>query len=136
MFEWKSIYIIKSYNQNMIKTLNQILKLEGIKLKLPQLGFGVTSHLDNLVYCIEKLRKSSKNGNTPVLIYRTLTLSDMRSKEIFHKIVPYEQAEKLKTEDSRFNFYTLDELLKEKKAYKSGKYIVRNRHFIGLNPSY
>lgn len=120
----------------MANTLEQKLSSDGIILELPNKRFSVLSRLDNIKYCIEKIGEYSINGSKTVIGYY-LQRSAMGTKETLHRILSHDRAEELKKETGgSFNYFTLTNLLKEKKAYQEGKYTVRDGHFVGLNPAY
>ena len=119
----------------MTNVLEQKINSSNIPIELPMKRFSVLSHIDNIDYCLKQLNIYSRNGN--YVIGYWLQKSAMGTMEILYGILPLEKADDLQREHPKnFEYFTLDKLLEEKKDYESGKYKVRDGHFVGLNPSY
>lgn len=120
----------------MEKSIKQKTNQRTILLDLPIKKSSLLSHLSNIEHCIEQIKNYSGSSNNLVVGYNIMR-STMGTKEILHKILPKEKAEVLKKDNRNFDYFTLDDLLEEKKAYKEGKYKVNeDGYFVGLNPSY
>lgn len=112
----------------MPKTIEQ--KTESIPIELPESFWGVLSHTANIDYCIEQIRKHSDNGYVPVVLCRLAHCLNTMEKN--HRLLPQEEAEERKLTNPRIEYFSLDELLKEKEDIKNGKYkIEENGHIIG-----
>lgn len=118
----------------MEESTKQKSKTEAIPIKLPRPRFGLLNHLDNIIHSIAELENLSGVENNLVIGYNILR-SAMGTKYTNYRILPLDNA-KLRKDNSCFGYYTLKDLLEEKKAYEKGKYKVREKHFIGLNPDY
>ena len=118
------------------KTEKEIIRIELpiIRIELPIKRFSVLSHVENIKYCIRQIKECSKNGSKPVVGY--VLERGWGTKEALYRILPQKKAEELKKTNPRFNYFTLGDLVREKKYIEQGKYNIRNGLIIGLNPSY
>ncbi len=118
----------------MVKDLKQKLRSESVRIDLPIKRFSALSHLDNIDYCIEQIKNCSGNGSNSVVGY--ILEMGWGTREALHRILPKKDAEDLKKSNSRFDYITLEDFLKEKVDIEKGKYIVRKGLIINYNPFY
>ena len=116
----------------MAKSLQQKSYRESVPIELPIKRFSALSHLDNIDYCIEQIRNYSGNGSTLVVGYILERVCGTR--EAHHKVLLKKSAEELKKINPRFDYFTLEDFLKEKTDIENGKYIIRNGLIINFNP--
>ncbi len=119
-----------------VKTLNKKLNLKSIPLELPQKRFEAIEHLDNIEYCIEQIKRYSKDWNNYVIGYDILRTA-MGTTYTAYRLLSERKAEELrKIAPTQFRYKNLDELLRRKGEIGKGKYKLKEGHIIGLSDSY
>lgn len=112
---------------SLIERTNQ----EAVPLVLPKRKFSLLSHLANIDYCIEQIR-SMHNDRKDIVVGYTLARS-IGTIEVNYILINKERADELKRRDRNLRYFTLDDLLREKKAYQEGKYKVDEEgYFVGI----
>lgn len=119
----------------MVIALKKPRKLEKstIDVKWPIEGWTF-SHVRNIEYAIDLLKKSSATVHNPVIGY--YLVRGWGTRDMYHQIIPKEEAERLKKEAGDFRYETLESLLKEMSEIKKHKYRIEKGLIVGLNPSY
>ena len=106
-----------------------------VEVALPVRLFGF-AHQRNIEYVIEQLNIHSDDVPNPVVLY-WIQRSTRGNREIGYQIVSREKAEEIRRKNpNRFDYYTLDYLLRKIDEIKEGKYKIEGGLIVGLNPSY
>jgi hypothetical protein len=109
--------------------------LEDIVLELPVRIFGF-SHLKNIEFSINQLRKYAQKAKTQAVIGYNL-VRGLGTREVDYRILTKERADELKRlYHNRFEYVTSEDLTRKMKEIEKGKYLVKNGLIIDLNPKY
>ncbi|HLC55335.1 MAG TPA: hypothetical protein VJJ75_02255 [Candidatus Nanoarchaeia archaeon] len=93
---------------------------EAMILQPPRRRYPELAHLKNIDYFLEKLQNSSIPD--PVLVYlKEKSISELHT---YYRILPKEEAEKLKLRNDRFDYVTLEDFVAQKEAISSSNYIL------------
>ncbi|MBI4154606.1 hypothetical protein HY498_00785 [Candidatus Woesearchaeota archaeon] len=106
---------------------------EIIKLDIPIPEFSILSHLENIVYCIKQI---SNFRSVKELVVGYIIQRSQRVIETDHKLMPKKSANIIKARSSRFDYITLEELLRAQNDIKKGKYILHEGLIVDFNPKY
>lgn len=102
-------------------------------LSLPEPGLPVLSHVQNIEYCIKRLRQYPREHG-PVIGYvlaRSISVVEMN-----HILLPRSEAEKIRRTDQKFEWLTLDDLLREKQKIEAGEFEIKNGVILGPRRPY
>ncbi|MBW2990204.1 hypothetical protein KY348_00705 [Candidatus Woesearchaeota archaeon] len=88
--------------------------------------------MDNINYCIEQLKNNS-HYEKPVVGY--VLERGWGTKARHYRVLSQAKAEEQKKKNPRFDYITLDKLLRRKTDVKKGKYNVRKGLIISYNPA-
>jgi len=108
--------------------------LKEFKIVLPRKAYSALSHEENIDYCIEQLGKYSGMIEKPVVGY--FLERGLGNREAYYRILAQTNAEGLKRIDTRFDYFTLDDFLKEKAGITHGKYIMNKGLIVDFADSY
>jgi hypothetical protein len=92
-----------------------MLKNNKEKFELPQKDYWWSTHLDNLNYCIDKLRRE------PSSVMGYYVFNGFGTVERYHQIIAREDAEKASKQFNEFRTVTLDDLLARKNLVTTDK---------------
>jgi len=120
----------------MALILEQNVRNIKVPIHLPIPRFSELSHFKNIEYCIKQLKLYSDESNLVIGFWKA-RLQGIRHRD--HMVIPKNEAERLRKEDSAFDYRTLDEFLQRKYDIENGKYRMSKLNkglVIGLNLNY
>ena len=115
-----------------------LLGLCVVPIELPKGRWYVSSHLDNIDYCLDLIKRYSTKIVNPVIGY--IVARSLGTFQMDHSILPLEEAKELQeyynSRNIKYRYLTLDQLLEKKKNVDDGIYEVDNKQIIGFSEEY
>ena len=106
-----------------------------VEITLPVRLFGFADQR-NIEYAVGQLNVHSEDIPDPVILY-WIQRNTWGNREMGYQIVSKEKAEESRRKDpNRFDYYTLDYLLRKINEIKEGSYVVEDGLILGPNLNY